>query len=212
MRPAAPWTRTIHSLLAHPVAQGLPVPEPLELDADHEVVRLVPGDIVEDTRSHEVSVDGVRSAARLLRQVHDATRTWRAPVDAVWSVPAEEGSVICHGDPKPANMAWRAGNAVGLFDWDSARPAEPLRDIAYAVHWFAPRDSEGFSARVDALLGGYGWEGTFDPVGDVRLRRFQAIDEVEYVGRAGYEPQRTWVEEGWPEVWRSEMYSEHRER
>lgn len=208
-RPTAPWTATIHSLLAHLVAQGLPVPEPLELTADHEVVRFVPGDTVDDTKSHEVPVASVRSAGRLLREIHDGTRTWRPPANAVWSVPPEGSSVVCHGDPKPANMAWHSGEAVGLFDWDSARPAVPMSDIAYAVTWFASHDREDFQTRVDALLEGYGWAGPFDPVEDVRRRRLQAIDEVEHLGRAGYEPERTWVEQGWPETWRKEMEPEH---
>lgn len=205
VRPVAPWTATIHSLLAHLYAQGLPVPEPLEFTADHEVVRFVPGDTVDDAKSHEVSLARVRSAGQLLRKIHEGTRTWRAPVDAVWSVPAEGGEIICHGDPKPANMAWCAEDAIGLFDWDSARPADALSDVAYALTWFARRDREDYSARVDALLDGYGWEGPFDPVADVRNRRLQAIDEVEYLARAGYEPERTWVEQGWPETWRKEM-------
>lgn len=208
VRPAAPWTATIHSLLSHLVAQGLPVPEPLELTADFEVVRLVPGDNLEDDRSPDVPLDGVRSAGRLLRAIHDGTRTWRPPMDAVWAVPVEGGPVICHGDPKPGNMTWRAGHAVGLFDWDDARPAEPVSDLAYAAFWLAPSDRDDSGARIHALLEGYRWDGPFDPIGDIKARRHRAIDEVEHLGRAGHEPAKTWLDQGWPEVWRRAMRPE----
>lgn len=42
-RPSAPWTETVHSLLGHLFAAGLPVPEPLGIEGAVELVRLVPG-------------------------------------------------------------------------------------------------------------------------------------------------------------------------
>lgn len=217
-RPRKPWTPTLHALLRHLRAQGLPVPEPLALDEHTEDVRLVPGDAGADAWPHQTTPSAVASAGRLLRRVHDATVTWQAPADAVWSVPHEGGDVICHGDFQPSNIAWRHGEAVGLFDWDAARPADRRSDVAYALEWLAPFETDpqrlrerGLTpevdrrARIDAFLDGYGWTGPLDVVDAVLERQRQAIDEVVFLGQAGHEPHATWVEQGWPERWASKL-------
>lgn len=216
-RPAAPWTGTVHSLLRHLHATGLPVPEPLGVEGRVERLRLVPGAGGEDAWPHQVSLSAVRSAGALLRAVHDASQGWVPPTGARWAVPSAGGSVICHGDPKPPNFAWRAGAAVGLFDWDAARPAAPTSDIAYALYWFAPFDVDDAElarralpmtvdagARIDAFLDGYGWTAPLDVLEVVTERRRQAVDEVVLLGGQGVMPQARWVEAGWPERWRTD--------
>ena len=42
-RPSKPWTPTLHALLRHLHAHGLPVPEPLGIHGNLEQVSLVPG-------------------------------------------------------------------------------------------------------------------------------------------------------------------------
>ncbi len=139
-RPAAEWTPSVHALLQHRVDAGLPVPEPLDIADGVETVRRLPGDAGEEAWPHQTSLAGVRSASRLLRAVHDATLTWSPPDGAVWAVPAEPGSagVLCHGDPKPPNMTWDRNRATGILDWDDARPAPRLSDVAYTLQWIAP--------------------------------------------------------------------------
>lgn len=220
VRPAMPWTATVHSLLAHLHQAGLPVPEPLGIEDGIERVRLVPGDAGQDCWPHQVETESVRSAGRLLRLLHDATRDWAPPPDAIWAAPAEWSptSVICHGDIHPPNMAWRGGRAVGVFDWDDARPAERLSDVAYALEYLAPFETDpaelsrrGFAAvprrreRINAFLDGYGWDKPFDVVEVVAARQKQAIDEVVLQGRDGHEPQATWVSQGWPQRWLSKL-------
>lgn len=144
-RPVMPWSATVQSLLSHLHGLGLPVPEPLGFDERFEFVSFLPGDAGEDVWPHQIGLDGVRSAGELLRAVHDGSRTWTAGVDAVWSpttAPAGSGPVICHGDPKPENMVWRDGQAVGLFDWEAARPENPMDDIAYALDYLAPVNAD----------------------------------------------------------------------
>ncbi|GMA27159.1 phosphotransferase [Arenivirga flava] len=197
-RPRAAWTETIHALLHHLRASDLPVPEPVRVDEVYEYVRLVPGDAGADAWNHQVTTDAVASAGALLRRVHDATATWRPPRWALWAVPAEGGSIICHGDPQPANFAWRDAAAVGLFDWDVARPAERLSDVAYALERLAPFETDsaelrrrGFGddldrrARIDAFLDGYGWQEPIDVVDVVIGRQERAIDEVRWLGERG---------------------------
>ena len=213
-RPQKPWTHTVHALLNHLHGAGLPVPEPLDFGGGVERVTLVPGEAGSDAWAHQLRVESVRSAGRLLRRVHDATVGWEPPTDANWAVPFSPGGVVCHGDPQPANFAWRDGIAVGLFDWDVARPANRLSDVAYALEWFAPFEDDltelrfrGFDetldrrARVAAFLGGYGWEGPIDVVAAVTVRQQTAIDEVVYLGERGHHPQAEWVAAGWPDRW-----------
>lgn len=217
-RPRKPWTETTHALLQHLHDHGLPVPEPLGIDEDHEYVRLVSGDAGIAAWKHQVTTTAVASAGTLLRRVHDATTSWEPPGELKWAVPAEGSTVICHGDPQPANLAWRDGVAVGLFDWDVARPAERISDVAYALEWFAPfvsdreelqrrglGDNIDRRARVDAFLEGYGWRESIDVVDEVLRRQRRAIDEVRWLGRDGHEPQASWLKAGWPERWRSKL-------
>jgi aminoglycoside phosphotransferase len=217
-RPTKPWTPAVHALLRHLHGCGLPVPEPLDYDETTERVRLLPGAAGKDAWQHQTTLESVRSAARLLRQVHDATVGWIPPTDAVWAVPSEPGDVVCHGDPQPPNLVWRDGRAVGIFDWDLARPSERLGDIAYSLEWLTPFVIDpaelryrGFTqapdrrARVDAFLEAYGWDEPLDVVEAVAQRQRQAIDEVVHLARKGHEPQATWVADGWPERWQAKL-------
>ncbi|MBF5082370.1 phosphotransferase [Quadrisphaera sp. INWT6] len=206
----------------------MPVPEPLSLDGAVETVRLVAGDAGQECWPHQLGLEGVASAGHLLRRVHEASRTWVPPADAVWAVPEEpavSGSerVICHGDAQPANFAWSGGVAVGLFDWDSARPAPACSDVAYALEWLAPFEDDpqelarrGFAdvpdrrGRVRAFLDGYGWAEPLDVVGAVVHRQQLAIEEVVHLGRAGHEPHASWVAQGWPARWRSKLVTTRR--
>ena len=226
-RPRKPWTPTVQALLGHLRTEGLPVPEPLGYDDDHEYVGLIAGDAGQDAWRHLSEPDGLRSAGALLRQLHDATTRWRPPSDAIWSVPPSTGDdgtdgsdrvsrVICHGDPQPANFAWRDGRAVGLFDWDAARPAGRLSDLAYGLLWMVPVGAEpaelercGFPevpdrrARAEAFLDGYGWQQPVDVVEVALARHEQAIDEVVLLAEHGHQPHADWVAAGWPQRWRS---------
>ncbi|WP_316288724.1 aminoglycoside phosphotransferase family protein (plasmid) [Clavibacter michiganensis] len=217
-RPRKPWTRTVHALLKDLHAQGIPVPEPRGMDERYEFVRFVRGDGGGAAWPHQTTDAAVASAGALMRRVHDASRSWNPPDWAVWSVPSEGGPVICHGDFQPGNIAWCDGEAVGLFDWDAARPAAPISDVAYALEWFAPFDDDpaglrlrGLTPEVDrrarimAFLEGYRWHGRIDVVDAVLARQQQAIDEVTHLGRAGHEPQATWLAAGWPEKWAAKL-------
>lgn len=222
-RPAKPWTPTVHSLLKHLRSSGLPVPEPINIIDDREFVTLVPGESGINAWAQQVSIESVRSAGYLLRRVHDATVGWVPSTDANWAVPFSAGDVICHGDPQPANFAWRDGVAVGLFDWDVARPGVRLSDVAYALEWFTPFEddprelrSRGFDetlnrrARIAAFLGGYGWDGPLDVVSAVSARQKTAIDEVVHLGKLGHQPQAEWVAAGWPERWSEKLTTTRR--
>lgn len=211
-RPASAASPTVHGYLAHLRGKGLRcVPEPHTLRAGVETLGYLDGASGGDGWYHQHTDRGLRSAARLLRAVHDAGRDWEPPADAVWGAPAVAGDdlVYCHGDPGPWNFVWQDQEAVGLIDWDYLHPAPRLDDVAYALHWFGPLrrdelvlDWHHFPAvpdrarRVRAFVDAYGGLPDFDVADAVTARIRATGDLVRALAGAGQEPQRTWVAEG----------------
>lgn len=213
-RPAGPQSRTVHAFLRHLRGQGLDcVPEPLSLVGYSEVLRYIEGDSGGDAWRHQHDDGGLRSAATLLRRIHDASTTWQPPDDAVFEAPPTTGQseVFCHGDPGPWNFVWRAGEAVGLIDWDFLHPGPRLDDVAYALLWFAPlRDDASciewhhFPAvpdrreRITQFIEAYGGDvlPSFDAPDAVINRRSATMAHVQSLADRGIEPQRTWVADG----------------
>lgn len=214
-RPAPANAATIHDLLQHLRDQGIVgVPELLRLEGGTETVRFIEGDSGGDAWYHQHTDDGLASAARLLRRVHDATTTWTPPPNAEWGAPAVaahngEDLVYCHGDPGPWNFVWRDNEAIGLIDWDYLHPAPRLSNVAYALRWFVPlrcdefvRDWHHFPEipdrrhRIQVFLDAYGDLPDFD-IAEAVVRRMQAVsDLVSHLAELGQEPQRTWVAQG----------------
>lgn len=210
-RPAGPHTRTVHSFLRHLREKGLEcVPEPISLDEETETLRFIEGESGGDGWKHQHDEPGLRSAARLLRRIHDAGADWVPPDNAVFAAPAAEGGdAFVNGDPGPWNFVWRDGEAVALIDWDFLHRAPRLGDVAYALLWFAPmRDDEAAlewhhfpqvpdrRARIEAFLDAYGISADFD-VADAAVQRIRYTNEhVRFLAEQGQEPQRTWVAEG----------------
>ncbi|WP_211367248.1 aminoglycoside phosphotransferase family protein [Pseudonocardia kunmingensis] len=207
----------MHALLRHLMAAGLSgVPEPLGIDNDVERLRLVPGAAGSQCWPRQATEHGLRSAARLLRAVHDASQTFVPPDGAVWSVAevaGSEGSVskgtICHGDPGPWNMTWHGNTATGLFDWDFAHPAPAIDEVAYALEYFAPFRSDteairwlGFRnppdrrRRIAAFVEAYGLDCVTGLVDAVIARQLQTIEQTRSLAERGVQPQRDWVASG----------------
>ena len=210
-RPRYPWTPTVHRVLAHLRAAGLTsVPAPLALDETRERVSLLPGLAGADCWPHQATERGLRSAARLLRAVHDATVGWTPPADLVWGrPPSAPAEILCHGDPGPWNMTWVGGEATGLFDWDYCHPGPRREDVAYALEYLAPfrDDTEavrwlGFDRppdrprRVEVFCAAYGidTDGIVDAVIEGQRR---IIPHVAALAAAGVQPQVDWVAAGY---------------
>jgi hypothetical protein len=126
-----------------------------------------------DGWKHQHSNEGLRSAASLLRTIHDASIGWEPPAGATFRAPHlssdSEPPVWCHGDFGPWNIVWRDDEAIGLIDWDFLHLAPRIDDVAYALQWFTPtRDDEmaltwhhfpsvpDRAARVRTFLDAYG--------------------------------------------------------
>jgi thiamine kinase-like enzyme len=213
-RPAPANAGTIHDLLQHLRRQGiLGVPELLRLDEDTETVTFVEGDSGGAGWYHQHTDEGLASAARLLRRIHDATMSWDPPANE-WGapaveVPSGEDLVYCHGDPGPWNFVWRNNEAIGLIDWDYLHPGPRLADVAYALQWFVPLRCDEFARewhhfpetpdrrhRIQVFLDAYGDLPAFDVVEAVTGRMQAVSDLVRHLAEQGQEPQRTWVADG----------------
>ncbi|GAA4596440.1 aminoglycoside phosphotransferase family protein [Planotetraspora phitsanulokensis] len=214
-RPRQPWTPAVHALLRHLEGVGFPYsPRVRGIDEqDREVLTYLDGRSGPQSWIEVAGDAGLVSSARLLRDFHDAVAGFRPPDELSWFTgqtrPAD-GELICHGDFGPWNVVWRDGRPVGLLDWDYARPADRLYDVAYALEYFAPfRDDDEClrwmayprppdrRRRLELFAGAYGLTsltGLVDAVIDVQQ---DGIDQVRRLADAGYQPQAGWVAGGY---------------
>lgn len=211
-RPSGPGTETVHQLLRHLRAKGLEsVPEPLGVEGGIEQLRFIAGADGGEGWFHQHTDQGLESAARLLRAIHDAGADWTPPRGAVWGAPPVAGgdTVFCHGDPGPWNFIWKDNEAIAVIDWDYLHPGPRLDDVAYALRWFAPLRSDVHAlewhhfpvvpdrrARVRTFVAAYGDLPDFD-VADTASERIRAVIRLRSdLADRGIEPQRSWVADG----------------
>jgi hypothetical protein len=161
LRPVAPWTASVHALLAHLRARGVDwVPEPRGVvpapgaagsapgaepargsrpEAKLAAVSWVDGDVPAYPMPAYVWAPPVLDrAARMLRELHDATGGFDRS-RRVWALPAREpAEVICHNDFAPYNLAFRDGVPAGAIDFEAASPGPRAWDLAYLAYRLVP--------------------------------------------------------------------------
>jgi hypothetical protein len=140
-RPVDYWSPAVHDLLRYLERIDFPAPRLLRAEHSVETLTWIDGESGPDAWAKVVPQAGLRRWARLLRSYHDAVAGYRPPAGSVWSTGTggcTDGEIICHGDYGPWNGIWRGGDVVGLIDWDHARPARPLFDVAYGLEYAAP--------------------------------------------------------------------------
>jgi Ser/Thr protein kinase RdoA (MazF antagonist) len=77
-------------------------------------------------------------AARMLRELHDATAGFER-AGRTWALPEREpAEVICHNDFAPYNLAFRDGLPVGAIDFEAASPGPRAWDLAYLAYRLVP--------------------------------------------------------------------------
>jgi len=99
---------------------------------------------------------------------------------------------------------------VGLIDWDHARPARPLFDVACGLEYAAPfRDDEECvrwlrypgppdrRRRIEVFCDAYGMAVPDDASAWVAWQQRLAAASCEAIARRGIEPQATWVRHGY---------------
>ena len=153
-RPLGPWSPTVQAFLAHLRRKGFNgAPLPLGFDAEgREVLEYIPGETLATPQEPDGPVillpypeawrsdDALRAAGELIRSLHEAARGFSTK-HAHWRLhdkPMRAGEIMCHADHGPWNTVYREGLPVAFIDWDSARPDEPILDLAQAAWHFVP--------------------------------------------------------------------------
>lgn len=201
-RKAGEWTASVHALLGHLEAVGFRgAPRALSLDDEgHEILSFVRGSAGPGT-GWPTDDECLASAARLVRDYHDAVEGFVPPPNARWQFMVgapREGPIVCHNDLSPVNTIYANGEARALIDWDFAAPATRNWDLAYAIYRFVPLYDDGFferhnerppdrPRRLRAFCDAYGLDDRSDLVGLVRRRVEVLYDSVRTWAQAGIE-------------------------
>ena len=122
-RPIKERATFVHELLKHLERRGFGgAPRFLGIDgAGRESLSFIHGSVPPELGSF--SDDQLAAAARLLRQLHDAT------LDS----PLRDGhEVVCHGDASPCNCVFVEGMPAAFIDFDNAHPGSRIEDLGYA--------------------------------------------------------------------------------
>jgi len=178
-RVAGQWTPTVHDLLRHLRAAGVPaVPEPLGVVGDVELQRRLPGGPGWHPPHPRLRQDGaLGELADWLGAFHAASATFapdRSPVWATGQRAVAAGEVVVHGDLGPWNTLWDGQGLTGVVDWDLAEPAPAWWDLANIVWGHVPVTPPPSGG---AVLPGDGVARTDDWVPD-RARRLAVLGEA----------------------------------
>jgi Phosphotransferase enzyme family len=142
----------------------------------------------------------IASAARLIRDFHDAT--------AGTALAAGE-AVVLHTDLGPHNTVFRGGGAVALIDWDDARPGPRLLDLGHATWCFAEIGPdggpvEGQAARARSFCAAYGWDDVPAVIAEIERYHRSAQARHEAAGRARaaqiFADEVSWIAEHGPRI------------
>jgi hypothetical protein len=152
VRPAGPWTPTVHALLRHLDSVGFTgcprvVGDGYD-DQGRDIVTFIEGKSV---HPHAWTDQGVWHVGRMLRELHDATATFQPPPDAFWrpwsSHCSAPEAIISHRDVGPWHIMARDGLPVGIIDWTSAGPIDRVDDIAGTAWWNAQLHDDDIAER-----------------------------------------------------------------
>jgi hypothetical protein len=213
-RTTGPWTPSVHALLKHLERQGFDG-APRVLGFDHrgrEILTHIPGQAgLRPWPANVRTPYALASVAELIRRFHNAVASFVPSDDAVWrfgtgSTAADE--IVTHNDLAPWNTIYDETTATTLIDWDFARPARAIEDVAYAAWTYVPlRDDEhslaiGFerphdrAARLDLFLTSYGLDDRRGFVDEIIERKLLEQSWVIEMAAKGIEPWAKFLREG----------------
>ena len=160
-KPAGMATASVEALLDHLADVGFSgAPRSHGRDElGRHVLEYIPGKMADTLPP--LSVGELRRLGALIRELHDATASFKAPPEPHWQVviAPDREDLVCHHDLAPWNLV-RDGDRWVFIDWDGAGPGSRLWDLAYAAHGFVPFHSRGDpdldGPRLRALVDGYG--------------------------------------------------------
>ncbi|HVV36206.1 MAG TPA: phosphotransferase [Acidimicrobiales bacterium] len=152
-RAAGPWSASVQALLRHLEAAGFAgAPRVVGTgfdDAGRETLTFIPGDFV---HPHPWSDEGIAAVGALLRELHEASRSFTPPPDAAWQpwfTRDASSAVFGHGDVGPWNIVARDGVPVALIDWEFAGPVDRLDEVAHGAWLNCQLHDEIVAARND---------------------------------------------------------------
>lgn len=89
---------------------------------------------------------------KFLRSLHDATKTFVLPIDAIWRQwhGRRIGNANCigHCDTGPWNIVSRDGKPYALIDWEVAGPVDPIIELAQTCWLNAQLYSDDIAKKV----------------------------------------------------------------
>jgi hypothetical protein len=179
LRPSSPHSGSIHAFLRavrHAGFSGAPMPVGLEEDG-RERLEFIDGEVPDTPYpTWSQSDTALASVARLLRELHDAARSFD-PRGHTWSEALADpagGVVVCHNDVELSNVVFRDGIAVALLDFEFAAPGRPVYDLAQLARLCVPIEDDVDQARL-------GWQPADRPA---RLRLVADAYGLDEEGRA----------------------------
>jgi hypothetical protein len=136
-RPVTSQSTFVHGLLNHLERSGFTgAARFLGIDsAGREILSFIPGSVPLELGAF--SDDQLTAAARLLRQLHDATLD--SPL-------RDRHEVVCHGDASPCNCVLVEGVPSAFIDFDAAHPGSRIEDLGYAAWLWMDIGNDDLSA------------------------------------------------------------------
>ena len=133
LRPYDEYTPGIHSLMKHLYDSGLPVPKIIkENDNGYEVQEFMNGTAV---HPYKWTDEGLVSIARLVADIHKASRSYTPPNDVKWRPwylreLGGDNIVYSQGDIAPWNIVTDGKFPTGLVDWEYAGAIDAVTELA----------------------------------------------------------------------------------
>lgn len=197
---------------------GVDVPETFGQDKHGRLVlEFIPGELA--MHAAPLTPSDLARVGAMVRAIHDASETYRPPVDAVWdtAIPAPGGDLVCHNDLAPWNLI--VGERWVFIDWDSSAPSTRLWDLAYAAQAFTLSDPNEHphrsAANLVAFVDGYEADRGLRTLLPAMLEQraaamFQLLERSSHTGR---EPWASMFRTGHGDHWRAvkEYVGHHRE-
>lgn len=224
-RESGPWSPTIVLLLRHLEQVGFTAcPRVVGTGFDErgrETLSFIEGDFV---HPGPWSDEALPRLGNMLRQLHEATSSFRVPDNAIWrgwfGRTLKTGlRVIGHCDAGPWNIVCRSSTPIALIDWEVAGPVGIDTELAQACWLNAQLYDDDIAERMNLgsamerarqvryLLDGYGFskmqrDGFFD-----KLLAFAIHDAAEQAKEAGVTPDTENPESLWAITWRTRSAS-----
>ncbi len=220
-RQTGSWAPAVHSLLRHLEAvsfAGAPRLVGSGFDTQGlETLTFIEGQFMQPG---PWTLEGAAAVGRLLRDLHDATASYRPAPGMVWQpwFGRDLGGhvrVIGHCDVAPWNIVARDGLPVALIDWEFAGPVDPLVDLAQAcwlnakLHSDDVAEREGLPSLADrarqlrAIVDGYGLDARQRRGFVHRIIEFAVHSVAAEANEAGISPDTTATAGLWGMAWRA---------